>query len=103
MCTTFEVAKFARLRAKTDRQLVGIIERDLDHGLRLSRNTDAAFDGNRNSAECRLQVQQAVAEAIQLLPLVYGLSQADRYRLEAKVQQLRDSLAAWPKVQTAGT
>jgi len=69
-----EISKLAQLRAKTNRQLVQVIDKELDHGLNATRQTgDLA------------QAERARAEAGTLLPLVAG---AERRCLEIKLARL---------------
>ena len=73
-----EAAKLTALRDRTDGQLIALINRRLDYGLRCDF---AAEDAER-----------IYWEVSQLLPVVYGASQAERRRLEAKLARLAASL-----------
>jgi len=73
-----EAIKLVALRARTDGQLIALINRRLDHGL---RSDFAAEDAER-----------IYREVSQLLPVVYGASQAERRRLKAKLARLGASL-----------
>jgi 5-methylcytosine-specific restriction endonuclease McrBC GTP-binding regulatory subunit McrB len=66
-----------QLRARTDRELVAIIDRALDRGL---ENWETAGKGS--------------AEARQLLPKVYNLG--ERLRLENKLRALRERMGDLP-------
>ncbi len=77
-----ELAKFAILRAKTDRELVTVISHQLERGLRLAR-TDSAP---------RTEAERAYAEAVLLLPRVYALPEAERRWLENRISELRAAL-----------
>ena len=77
-----ELAKFAILRAKTDRELVAVIAHQLDRGLRLARMDSAP----------RAEAERAYAEAVLLLPRVYALPEAERRWLENKISDLRQRL-----------
>ena len=73
-----EATRLTALRARTDRQLIALINRRLDLGLRSDfANEDA---------------ERIYREVSQLLPVVYGASQAERRRLEAKLARLGASL-----------
>lgn len=88
MSNISEHAKFAELRAKTDRQLIGLISNDLELGLKLAVITyydDPAFVEQR-----RARAERAYGEAGKLLPKVYSLS--ERLRLEKKLIELREAL-----------
>jgi hypothetical protein len=73
-----EAAKLTVLRARTDGQLIALIDRRLDYGLR----SDFAAD----------DAERIYREVSQLLPVVYGASRAERRRLEAKLARLGASL-----------
>ena len=67
-----EATKLTALRARTDGQLIALINRRLDLGLR----SDFAA------------AERTYREVSRLLPVVYGASPADRRRLEAKLARL---------------
>jgi hypothetical protein len=72
-----EVPTLESLRARTDRELIVMIESALERGLEL-------LDRHANGVpieQHRTQAQHAHAEAAKLLPVVYGLSGFDRRRL----------------------
>jgi len=71
-----EAAKLTALRARTDGQLIAFINNRLDQGLR----SDLAA------------AERIHREVSRLLPVVYGASQAERRRLEAKLARLGASL-----------
>jgi len=77
-----EATRLTALRARTDGQLIALISRRLDLALR----PDFADDSANEEAE------RIYREVAQLLPVVYGASQADRRRLEAKLARLGASL-----------
>jgi hypothetical protein len=77
-----EATRLIALRARTDGQLIAFINRRLDQGLR----SDFANDSANAEAE------RIYREVSQLLPVVYGASQAERRRLEAKLGRLGASL-----------
>ena len=77
-----EPIQLTALRARTDGQLIALINRRLDFGLR----SDFANDFANAEAE------RIYREVSQLLPVVYGASQAERRRLEAKLASLGASL-----------
>ncbi len=105
MGTSSELAKLARLRAKTDRQVIALIDQALEVGLRLAR--DANTSGNGDQAERRAKAEIAYAEAVTLLRFVYDFPEPQRRRLEAQARELRETLDVpsapeIPRVRTAG-
>jgi hypothetical protein len=73
MDATITVSKLAELRVRTDRDLVRVIDHELDLGLHSHIPADKAW-----------------AEASKLLPAVEDLR--ERRRLEKKLEQLEDAL-----------
>jgi hypothetical protein len=80
MTMDWELAKYLELRAKTDQDLIGLIERRLDSGL------EFAAEKRWSGAE------QYRGEAGRLLPELGAVSIADLTRLEAKLAKLEDEL-----------
>jgi hypothetical protein len=68
--------KLAELRARTDRQLIELIQRTLDRALR---------DG-------RGQMQKTYNEAVRLLPIVYRIGEAERSLIELKLREIEDAI-----------
>jgi hypothetical protein len=83
-----EPVTLASLRAKTDRELIAIIDSALERGLGLlrRRTNEGVVDQHRAEAE------QAYTEATKLLSAVYGLSDPERFQLEGKLAEIRRSL-----------
>jgi hypothetical protein len=73
-----EVSKLAQLRAKTDRQLVQVINSSIDAGLQSARRTGSL-----------LQAEKAREQVDRLLPLV---SVRERRALESKLVRLDQEL-----------
>ena len=71
-----EAAKLTALRAKTDGQLIALINNQLDRGLR------ADFAA----------AERIYREVSQLLPVLYTASPAERRRLETKFARLGESV-----------
>ncbi len=71
-----EAVRLAALRARTDGQLIALINNRLDRGLRSDFAT----------------AERIYAEVSRLMPVVYDASQADRRRLAAKLARLGASL-----------
>ncbi len=81
--------KLEQLRAKTDRQLILIIDQALENGLRL------AVEASRRPAEApalRSRAERCWAEATRLLPTVYTLGSSRRRNFEARARALREAL-----------
>jgi hypothetical protein len=102
-----EFTKLIELRSKTDRQLVVFITSRLDAGLTYARMVvDPGSDSNWASAEAfQSNAIKAYEEVRALLPWV-SVTQAERRRLELKMEQLRDllnesTIHAGMRVQTA--
>ena len=79
--------KLQELRAKTDRDLSVIIDRELDLALFFA-SLDETKDGAADLLRARMQI--SLAEAAKLLAGVENLY--ERRRLRAKLQQLREDL-----------
>ena len=71
------ISELEQLRARTDRELVALIDRELDRGL-----------------ENWVTAGKASAEARKLLPKVYNLG--ERLRLERKLTALRERMDGLP-------
>ena len=73
--------KLEQLRAKTDRQLLGLVYTELDAALR----SESGGDYERAA--------RAYVEATRLLPLLHNVSAAERARLEARLDSIRDRIS----------
>ena len=82
--------KLLTLRARTDHDLLVLVNRELDRGFAL---VDVAT--TRNSS-LFAQAEKALATATAMLPRIAGLSADDRQRIEVKVEQLRSWLDQVP-------
>ena len=71
-----EAQKLKALRSKTDGQLIALLNHQLDQGLRADFAT----------------AEQMHRNVSQLLPVVFGISPAEYWRLEAKLARLGASL-----------
>ncbi len=92
LCTTGpHLEKLSQLRAKTDRQLLGLIQSKLDFSLRFAVLAGVEQSaGNRASAEQSLgHANQAISEVQRLLPT---LSAEQRRWLEPKLNEVRESV-----------
>lgn len=100
-----ELAKLAGLRAKTDQELVRLVDSGLERALRLV-GTYSSKDGD-GPDQVRTKAEKACTDAARLLPKIYDLSEFERQRLEAKLWELRKALdglsqSGGPRTQTAG-
>jgi hypothetical protein len=77
VATMFQSAKFATLRARTDRELAAIIARQLERGLQ---------------SQVPAEAERAVREAAMLLPTIHDLPAAERSRLERQLAELCQAL-----------
>ena len=82
--------KLLTLRARTDHDLLVLVNRELDRGFALS-----AVASTRNSL-LFAQAEKAFAAATAMLPRIAGLSADDRQRIESKVRQLRSRMEEVP-------
>jgi hypothetical protein len=92
MRATLELSKLAELRAKTDQELVKIIDNELERGLRSALMTERAKSASdSDSAQPpHIRAETTYADALKLLPVVDDHS--ERRRLERKLKQLREAL-----------
>src|SRR5579859_1809423 len=95
------VSKLAELRAKTDRQLIQIINNELERGLHLvllAAETNSAYKfGDATSPDA--SAENACAYALKLVSRVYDTGERDR--LESKLLRLRAALDAQRRVMAA--
>jgi len=87
-------SKFEELRAKTDQQLIRIIDSDLDLGIRAARQALNSADRWTVSAEQSSRAERVRDEVSRLLPLMYEVAGEELDRWEAKLVQLGDLLEA---------
>ena len=94
MRSTSEVSKLQELRSKTDRGLLEIVGRALEHGLISVKVARAHYNlGERAPADDLLaKAERAYDEFRMLLPLVRGLSRREKTRLEKRRRELREKL-----------
>ena len=88
-------SKLAELRARTDRELLVLIERELDRALVLAdvaANREAAFYG---------EAEKAFRSVITLLPKAPNMGRNERVRIEAAVKALRFTLDQVPAAARA--
>jgi hypothetical protein len=103
-----EFTKLLQLRSKTDRQLIAFITSRLNAGLNYARLViEPRSDSDWASAEAfHAGAAKACDEVGALLPWVNDVTNAERRRLELKLEQLREllnesTIHAGMRVQTA--
>ncbi len=84
MCPSPEAGKLDQIRARTDRQLVALINRRIEAGIRIARRLSIKEPSDA--------AESAFAEAALLLPAVRGIDKEERWRLEAGLNRLRNLL-----------
>jgi len=81
-----DTQKLRILRARTDRDLLLVVNRELDRGL-------ALLDGaHTRSSPLYAQAEKALSMATALVARISSVSQEDGRRIEAKVNELRSRL-----------
>lgn len=78
--------KLAVLRARTDRDVLILVQRELDRGFAL------VSVANVGASPLFVQAEKAYARAQSLLPRIAGLSAAERSALEARLEDLGSRL-----------
>ena len=108
MTTRADHAKLAEFRARTDRQLHALVSRKLDRGLSFATLLlgDEGRERWASLEELTGCAERSYKEVARLLPLLRGISSADRRRLESRLDQLREildcaTLCATPRTQAA--
>src|SRR5690349_9204841 len=82
--------KLRILKARTDHDLLILVKHEIDHALTL---VDVA--STRKSLSFA-QAQKTLATATALLPMIAGISDGDRQRIDAQVEELRSRLDQVP-------
>lgn len=85
------VFKLAELRGKTDRQLVELIDNQLDVALRLANETRKRASHTDSAKSQSVELEEICAAAIRWLTVVEDPD--DRRRLEKKYQRIRQGLS----------
>jgi hypothetical protein len=89
--------KLRVLRARTDSDLVVLLQRQLDRGFAL---VDAA---RSRQSPIFSQVEKAHATATVLLPRIASFSEADRLRFESRMKELEARLQQVPLYANVGS
>ncbi len=82
--------KLLTLRARTDHDLLVIVNRDLDRALNFADRVTI------RGSSIFAQAEKALATATAMLPRIAGISADDRGRIQVKVDQLRSRLLEIP-------
>jgi hypothetical protein len=83
-------SKLAVLRAKTDRDLLMLVQRELDRALAL-----ADVEATRGSP-LQVQAEKALQTVMHVLPKMSGLTNNERRELNLKLNELRVALDRLP-------
>jgi hypothetical protein len=75
--------KLRLLGARTDHDLVVLVNRELDRGI-----SAAQFAPNKSSQLCA-NAGKSLSTALALLPWISNLGQNDRVRIESRIKELR--------------
>ena len=89
-----EPTKFDTLRIKTERQLVQLINIELDLGIQEARKALKSADTWPVREECSRRANRAYARSTHLLPLVVEITGDERSRLESRLKHLQRMLEA---------
>jgi hypothetical protein len=108
MTTRAEDQKLAEFRARTDQQLHALIASRLNRGLSFARLLldDEARERWASMDEFAARAESSYSDVSKLLPLLRGITSAERRRLESRLVQLRQildcaPLCTEPRVQAA--
>jgi hypothetical protein len=86
MIRTGAVSKLVELRAKTDRQLLGVIRKELKRAQIL-----ASVAATRESPLGQY-AEKIVKRVVKLLPTISGVEPSEREKLESAVREVRSAL-----------
>jgi len=85
-----ELSKFDELRIKTEKQLIQLINNELDRGIRHASQALRSVDSWAVVQECHRRAKRAYAEASHWIPLVAEITAEERGRCEAMLEHLRE-------------
>lgn len=86
-------AKLNELRNKTTRQLVSLINKQLDRGMAFVRMLECEGADWISNQDFAASAEQSLIRATSWMTLLDGVNSLDQRRLEFKLSQLRDALA----------
>ncbi len=87
-----ELSKFDELRIKTERQLVELINHELDLGIREAHQALSSAGTWTFAEDHYLKAKRAYSEASRLIPLVAEIPEDERDRWKARLEHLREML-----------
>ena len=95
--------KFDELRFKTDRQLIQLVNNELDLGIREARHALRSCDNRAVAEDHYLRTKRAYAEASLLMPLAGEIPEEERDRWEEKLDDLHGMLEALSTIGSTPT
>ena len=98
-----ELSKFDELRIKTGKQLVELINNELDLGIRDARQALKTADTPAAAEKCYLRAKRAYAEVSLLIPLVAEITEDERNRVETRLEHLQGLLEALSAIGSTPT
>src|ERR1043166_8624685 len=87
-----ELSKFDELRMKTEKQLIELVNSDLDLGIREARQALRSADTWPVAADHYHRAKRAYAEASRLIPLLGEIPEHEQARWEASLEHLQKML-----------
>src|ERR1035437_2288336 len=98
-----ELSKFDQLRIKTEIQLVQLINAELDHGTRDSRQALKFADTWSVAEECYRRAKKVYATAARLIPVVAEITEDERNRVESRLEHLQGMLESLSAIGSTPT
>jgi hypothetical protein len=98
-----ELSKFDELRIKTGKELVRLINNELDHGIRDARQALKSADTWAAAEDCYLRAKRAYAEVSLLISLVAEITEDERSRAETRLEYLHEMLEALSAIGSTPT
>src|SRR5215472_15171877 len=83
-----KLSKFDELRLKTDKELVLLLNNDVELGLAAARAALNCIDDLSSAVRNYAKAKKSHAEVSRLLPLAYEIASDERARLELRLDQL---------------
>jgi len=83
------LSKFDELRIKTDRQLLQLLNNELDGGLGAACETLGSADDPAFTKERYVKAKRAYTEVLRLMRVAYEITEDERNRLESRLNRLR--------------
>jgi hypothetical protein len=98
-----ELSKFDELRIKTGKQLVQLINNELDLGIRDARQALKSGDTWAAAEPCYLRANRAYAEVSLLISLVAEITEDERSRVKTRLDHLQAMLQALSAIGSTPT